>query len=185
LAEELAELFPERPANAHKGSVGRVLVAGGYATYTGAPALAALGAYRAGAGLVFVAYPEGAAVHPPLEAVRIPVSGWKGEALALAKVEAAAVGMGGGPRGKESGTGRRGTSSAGWASSPPRWRTPSPRRGRRSLRAGCARPGGSSRQRADKGGKIRARPASVARSWALLRPEQKGWDPVQEEEKVP
>jgi len=101
LSDELAGLFPERPTNAHKGSVGRVLVAGGYATYTGAPALAALGAYRAGAGLVYVAYPEGAAVQPPLEAVRIPVSTWTHEALALAKVEAAAVGMGGGPRGKE------------------------------------------------------------------------------------
>jgi len=101
LAEELAGLFPKRPANAHKGSVGRVLVAGGYATYTGAPALSALGAYRAGAGLVYVAYPETAAVNPPLEAVRIPVSGWKKEAFAPAKVEAAAVGMGGGPLGKE------------------------------------------------------------------------------------
>ena len=101
LSDELAGLFPERPTNAHKGSVGRVLVAGGYATYTGAPALAALGAYRAGAGLVYVAYPEGAAVQPPLEAVRIPVSTWAHEALALAKVEAVAVGMGGGPRGKE------------------------------------------------------------------------------------
>ncbi|HFB39152.1 MAG TPA: NAD(P)H-hydrate epimerase, partial [Oceanithermus sp.] len=84
LSDELAGLFPERPTNAHKGSVGRVLVAGGYATYTGAPALAALGAYRAGAGLVYVAYPEGAAVQPPLEAVRIPVSTWAHEALALA-----------------------------------------------------------------------------------------------------
>ncbi len=101
LSGELAGLFPERPTNAHKGSVGRVLVAGGHTTYTGAPALAALGAYRAGAGLVFVAYPQGAAVNPPLEAVRIPVSEWKGEALARAKVEAAAVGMGGGPGGRE------------------------------------------------------------------------------------
>ena len=101
LADELAGLFPKRPANAHKGSVGRVLIAGGYATYTGAPALAALGAYRAGAGLVYVAYPEGAAVSPPLEAVRVPVSEWKGEAFTLAKVEAAAVGMGGGPLGRE------------------------------------------------------------------------------------
>ncbi len=101
LAKALAGLFPARPANAHKGSVGRVLIAGGYATYTGAPALAALGAYRAGAGLVFVAYPEGAAVSPPLEAVRIPVPEWSAEVFAPAKVEAAAVGMGGGALGKE------------------------------------------------------------------------------------
>jgi len=100
-AGALAGFFPKRPANAHKGSVGRVLVAGGYATYTGAPVLAALGAYRSGAGLVFVAYPESAAVNPLVEAVRIPVPSWTPEALAPAKAEAAAVGMGGGPWGKE------------------------------------------------------------------------------------
>ncbi len=44
----------------HKGEAGRVLVVGGSADMTGAPRLAALGALRAGAGLLAVAAPEGA-----------------------------------------------------------------------------------------------------------------------------
>ena len=95
------ELLPKRSSNAHKGSVGRVLIAGGYKTYTGAPALAALGAYRAGAGLVTVAYPEKAQVTPPLEAVRRPLADWSPRALEGVKAEAAAVGMGAGPQGPE------------------------------------------------------------------------------------
>ena len=93
------ELLPKRSSNAHKGSVGRVLIAGGYTTYTGAPALAALGAYRTGAGLVTVAYPEKAPVNPPLEAVRRPLAEWSVNALKGVKAEAAAVGMGAGPEG--------------------------------------------------------------------------------------
>lgn len=89
-------LLPQRPGNAHKGSVGRVLVVGGASEYTGAPSLAALGAYRAGAGLVTVAYPSDARVDPPLEAVRLPVSRWQDARLFDAKAEALAVGMGGG-----------------------------------------------------------------------------------------
>ena len=45
-------LLPDRPANAHKGTFGRVLVIAGSARYPGAAVLAARGAYRAGAGLV-------------------------------------------------------------------------------------------------------------------------------------
>lgn len=53
---------PARPMEdgpAHKGDAGRVLIAGGCASYTGAPCLAAWAALRAGAGLVTVAGPEG------------------------------------------------------------------------------------------------------------------------------
>lgn len=56
-----------RPADAHKGMQGRVLVIGGSATMPGASALAVLGALRAGAGLVSrVTKPSwnGAAVTP-------------------------------------------------------------------------------------------------------------------------
>ncbi|HEY9206540.1 MAG TPA: NAD(P)H-hydrate dehydratase [Candidatus Methanoperedens sp.] len=49
--------FLKRPAESHKGDAGRVLVIGGGA-YSGAPALCALGALRAGADIVTVAAPE-------------------------------------------------------------------------------------------------------------------------------
>lgn len=92
-------LLPARLGNANKGSVGRVLVVGGYATYTGAPTLTALAAARSGAGLVTVAYPADSAVQPPLEAIRKPVLDWSFESLKSAKAEAVAVGMGAGPEG--------------------------------------------------------------------------------------
>jgi len=92
-------LLPTRPGNAHKGAVGRVLVAGGYRSYTGAPSLAALGAYRTGAGLVTVAYPADCAVNPPLEAVRLPLPEWNATHLQAARAEAVAVGMGAGEEG--------------------------------------------------------------------------------------
>jgi NAD(P)H-hydrate epimerase len=50
--------LPPRPVDAHKASVGRVLVVGGSLGMAGAPALAARGALRAGAGLVTVAVPR-------------------------------------------------------------------------------------------------------------------------------
>ena len=49
---------PVRPADAHKGTFGRVLVIGGSRGMSGAPSLAGLGALRGGAGLVFVAVPS-------------------------------------------------------------------------------------------------------------------------------
>lgn len=49
--------FLSRPASSHKGDAGRVLVIGGGA-YSGAPALAALAALRAGADIVTVAAPR-------------------------------------------------------------------------------------------------------------------------------
>ncbi len=50
--------LPARPKDANKVTVGRVLVVGGSPELRGAPALAALGALRAGAGLVKVAVPQ-------------------------------------------------------------------------------------------------------------------------------
>ncbi len=47
-----------RPLNTHKGSFGHVLVIGGSRGKSGAPAMAALAALRAGAGLVTAAVPE-------------------------------------------------------------------------------------------------------------------------------
>lgn len=50
--------LPARPADAHKGTFGRVLVIGGSRGMSGAPSLAGLGALRGGAGLVYVAVPN-------------------------------------------------------------------------------------------------------------------------------
>ena len=50
-----------RATESHKGDFGRVLVIGGSETYSGAPALTALGAYATGVDIVYVAAPEEAA----------------------------------------------------------------------------------------------------------------------------
>jgi len=62
--EAAAAALPERPAHAHKGTFGRVLLLGGSELMPGAPILMSLGALRAGAGLVrlFVPYPAAGAV---------------------------------------------------------------------------------------------------------------------------
>ena len=51
------QLLPRRPRTAHKGTFGRAMVVAGSASYSGAPALAALGAARVGAGLVTIGAP--------------------------------------------------------------------------------------------------------------------------------
>lgn len=51
---QVAALLPRRHADAHKGTAGRVWIVGGHPGTTGAPALAGVGALRAGAGLVTV-----------------------------------------------------------------------------------------------------------------------------------
>ncbi len=55
----VASRLPARPRAGHKGRFGHLLVVGGSEGMTGAPALAALGAARSGAGLVTVAGPAG------------------------------------------------------------------------------------------------------------------------------
>ena len=57
-ARDVAECTPRRRWDAHKGDFGHVCVVGGCARYRGAPALAALGALRAGAGLVTAVVPK-------------------------------------------------------------------------------------------------------------------------------
>ena len=50
--------LPRRPAAAHKGDFGRLFLLAGSEGYTGAPVLAARGALRTGAGLVFLGVPR-------------------------------------------------------------------------------------------------------------------------------
>jgi len=51
--------FPKKPATAKKGDGGKVLVVAGSEEYVGAPWLTALGAWSAGADLVYLVAPEG------------------------------------------------------------------------------------------------------------------------------
>lgn len=50
--------LPDRKADSYKGDYGRILLLCGSRGYTGAAALAAMGALRSGAGLVFLGVPE-------------------------------------------------------------------------------------------------------------------------------
>ncbi len=56
--ERVLERLPDRDDNAHKGDFGRILLLCGSRGYTGAAALAAMGALRSGAGLVHLGVPE-------------------------------------------------------------------------------------------------------------------------------
>lgn len=55
---DVLKLLPDRNADSHKGDYGRILLLCGSIGYTGAAALAAMGALRSGAGLVYVGVPE-------------------------------------------------------------------------------------------------------------------------------
>jgi len=63
--ENLPRLAP-RPADVHKGALGRVLVVGGSLAMPGAPMLSALGALRTGAGIVSRTVRRGWSTIPPL-----------------------------------------------------------------------------------------------------------------------
>lgn len=56
--EQVLSMLPERKADAHKGNFGKILLLCGSRGYTGAAALAAMGALRSGAGLVYLGVPE-------------------------------------------------------------------------------------------------------------------------------
>ena len=56
--EQALALLPDRNPYAHKGNFGRILFLCGSRGYTGSAYLAAMGALRAGAGLVFLGVPE-------------------------------------------------------------------------------------------------------------------------------
>lgn len=55
---DVLQILPDRKESSHKGDYGRLLLLCGSRGYTGAAALAAMGALRTGAGLVYLGVPE-------------------------------------------------------------------------------------------------------------------------------
>ena len=56
--QQVLSCIPDRPANGHKGTFGKLLLLCGSVGCTGAAALAAMGALRCGAGLVYLGVPK-------------------------------------------------------------------------------------------------------------------------------
>ena len=56
--EKVLNILPDRKRDAHKGDFGKILLLCGSRGYTGAAYLAAMGALRSGAGLVYLGVPE-------------------------------------------------------------------------------------------------------------------------------
>lgn len=56
--KDVLNILPDRKADSHKGDYGKILLLCGSLGFTGAAALAAMGALRSGAGLVYVGVPE-------------------------------------------------------------------------------------------------------------------------------
>ena len=56
--KQVLSILPDREVDAHKGDFGKILLLCGSKGYTGAAYLAAMGALRSGAGLVFLGVPE-------------------------------------------------------------------------------------------------------------------------------
>ncbi|MBQ8769109.1 MAG: NAD(P)H-hydrate dehydratase [Oscillospiraceae bacterium] len=56
--EKVLSILPDRKCDAHKGDFGKILLLCGSLGFTGAAALAAMGALRSGAGLVYLGVPE-------------------------------------------------------------------------------------------------------------------------------
>lgn len=56
--KDIHHMIPQRKADTHKGNYGKLLLLCGSRGYTGAAALASMGALRSGAGLVYLAVPE-------------------------------------------------------------------------------------------------------------------------------
>ena len=83
----------DRPADAHKGDFGRLLVVGGSSKYTGAPALVGLAALRTGVDLVTICAPRESAMvistfSPDLITVKLPCTNLEPEVLELVLEEA-------------------------------------------------------------------------------------------------
>lgn len=99
--------LPKRPRDAHKGDFGRVLIVAGSPGMTGAGCMAAVGAQKAGAGLVTLALPESlnpiaelkltSAMSRPLPEPDAPILGPEAAKVVLASADefdVAAVGPG-------------------------------------------------------------------------------------------
>lgn len=56
--QKVLSMLPDRPNDSHKGTFGKILLLCGSRGFTGAAALAAMGALRSGAGLTYLAVPE-------------------------------------------------------------------------------------------------------------------------------
>lgn len=56
--EDVLNILPDRKPDSHKGDYGKILLLCGSRGFTGAAALAAMGALRSGAGLVYLGVPE-------------------------------------------------------------------------------------------------------------------------------
>jgi ADP-dependent NAD(P)H-hydrate dehydratase / NAD(P)H-hydrate epimerase len=82
-ADLARHLLPPRPLDGHKGTFGKVLIVAGSDRYWGAPFLAALGALRAGSGLVALCVPQ---------AIRATIAGQLPEATYLPVRDEAVLG---------------------------------------------------------------------------------------------
>ena len=56
--KKILQILPQRDPYTHKGDYGKILLLCGSRGFTGAAALAAMGALRSGAGVVYLAVPE-------------------------------------------------------------------------------------------------------------------------------
>lgn len=105
-ARDVAGWLPERTPNSHKGTYGHVLIVGGSANYTGAPALAGRAAYRLGAGLVELgvasplvdmltgSFPEAIWLHLPHDLGALTEEGAEMIRSAAAQADSLVLGMG-------------------------------------------------------------------------------------------
>jgi ADP-dependent NAD(P)H-hydrate dehydratase / NAD(P)H-hydrate epimerase len=84
--------FPPRPRTAHKKHFGHLWVLGGSRGYTGAPRMAAMGAFAVGAGLVSIACPED--VYPVIAAACLEVMVHAQDAAPWQRADAVVAGPG-------------------------------------------------------------------------------------------
>lgn len=103
----VADRLPPRPARAHKGTFGRVMVVAGSQEYAGAALLTGMGAARTGAGLVCLASAESVGIRlmglaPELTALLLPEEapgivappGWRRLATEVSAYDALVIGPG-------------------------------------------------------------------------------------------